>query len=539
MGRPDEGVAGLGEHDRVAAVDDLALDRVHQRLGPDARRAGRRHRPRAAARRAPAAAGGSALRGGIRCSSSRRSAPTSATTGSVGASGKARPGDLGIDVDVDEAAPRHEARVEQRRRLAEPRSEHEDARRRVLGHPGRHRLVAADAGDADEARMRLRERCPCRAACRTRPRRVRSSSARISADAARAPKPTQTANGLVGERAQAGAPRRRHRHGDGQRRPASRSTAPRLPVAPRGERRARALDARRLHRRRHRDVRDEAAVPRRCRARAAAATSGQSRASSRRCAKWNSGPLSYSPRGSVCGRLSWIAKRPRAGAPTCRPTPRSASRLRRAPPAGPVTALVRPGPVVVNTSTGRPLAKRRLGRRERRAALVAEVAHAQPARRHRVPEHRHRAARDAERLLDAEREQVVDQRRRERDRGGGWRRSTAIQRRAASPRGAVDAGLAQRLPWRRRTIVPTPASPASIRPTVAGSGTAVITAVLSGPTVVAALAGCAPDSLPRSCRASGSRRRSELSRSTQGVSRCGQAGGLPLMHGPEPWPTPK
>ena len=85
------------------------------------------------------------------------------------------------------------------------------------------------------------------------------------------------------------------------------------------------------------------------------ATSGQSRSSSSRCAKWNSGPLSYSPRGSVSGPLSWIAKRPRIAAEVQADTTISVAPSSRAA-SSPVSALVRPGPVVVNTSTGRPLA---------------------------------------------------------------------------------------------------------------------------------------------------------------------------------------
>ena len=87
----------------------------------------------------------------------------------------------------------------------------------------------------------------------------------------------------------------------------------------------------------------------------ARAMSGQSRSSSSRCARWNTGPLSYSPRGSVSGPLSWIAKRPRIAAEVQADTTISVAPSSRAA-SSPVSALVRPGPVVVNTSTGRPLA---------------------------------------------------------------------------------------------------------------------------------------------------------------------------------------
>ena len=64
----------------------------------------------------------------------------------------------------------------------------------------------------------------------------------------------------------------------------------------------------------------------------------------------------------------------------------------------PVSALVSPGPVVVKSTVGAPARKARLGGRECGSRLVTEVIDVERARRQRIPERRHRATRDTERV---------------------------------------------------------------------------------------------------------------------------------------------
>jgi hypothetical protein len=412
MRRPDEGVAGLGENDRVARIDDLALDRVHQRHRIDAPGHGRRLRARDRHRRRHRQCGRhrAAPRHPVQQLAQERRRV--ADGGQRRRLGERAARHLGVDVDMNEAAPRHQARVEQRRWLAEPRAEHEDPRRRVLGQPRRHRLVPADAGDADEARMRLRHD----ALAARRAEDGRAAALQQRQDLARGVTRAEAdpdGERLVDERAQAGL-----QDVGGRRRDAR-------PDARLARRSHRGLDRRRLHRRRQRDVRDEAAPPhhparelRRDIGPVARVVEAM-REMEQRAALVEAARQRL--RSALLDREAAAHRRRRAG--------RNHDH-RRAFIAGRQDAchgVGQPGPGGREDEHRAAAGERRFGRRERSAALVAAMAHAQPARRHRVPEHRHGAARDAERLLDAEREQVVDERRRQRGRDrarGGQRRST-------------------------------------------------------------------------------------------------------------------
>ena len=303
-----------------------------------------------------------------------------------------------------------------------------------------------------------------------------------------------------------------------------------------GERRAPAVDARRLHRRRHRDVRDEAALPRRCRA-PAAGRRRASRARRRGDARSGTAGRSRTARAAASAGRSPGSRSGRAAAADVQadttisvaPSSRAAS--------SPVTALVRPGPVVVNTSTGRPVASDasvaanaaplswRKWRTRRRLADIAcqSIAIAPPD----TP--------NACSTPSASRSSTS---------ADASETAAALEAVNGDPPEAARRGVRRAMP----PCSARPAAPAHHRADACqpgqhqaqrgGLGHRRDDGGVERPDRVARCPGAGPDSLPRSCRASGSRRRWLLSRSTQGVSRCGQAGGLPLMHGPEPWPTP-